>query len=138
VAGAAAHAPLMLAQLVSGAARLLAEPPFAVAALEGLLAGVQQEEEGGEMESRREVSRESRESKGGNAVTCRSLVRGAVLGSAGAPFAVAARQGSARSPSPKQKSDPPAADFTKVRFSGPKSKSDPSWTSKSKSKPKSN
>jgi hypothetical protein len=39
-----------------------------------------------------------------------------------APALEAKEAGSTRSPSPKQKSDLPAADFTKVRFSGPKSK----------------
>jgi hypothetical protein len=72
--------------LVARLACLLAEPPSAVPQwlhLKGFspVCGVLQEAEGpGERErqSRREVSQESRESEGGNAVTCCSLVRGAV------------------------------------------------------------
>jgi hypothetical protein len=62
----------MIAQLVSGAAHLLAEPPFAVAALEGLLAGVLQEAAGREREAEQagSESREPRVEGPGNAVTC--------------------------------------------------------------------
>jgi hypothetical protein len=57
---------------VSGAAHLLAEPPFAVAALEGLLAGVLQEAAGREREAEQagSESREPRVEGPGNAVTC--------------------------------------------------------------------
>jgi hypothetical protein len=75
-------APLMLAQFVSGAAHLLAEPPSAVAALEGLLAGVLQEAEGEEREAELagNGSREPRVEGGAtrSLAVRRSLVQGEV------------------------------------------------------------
>jgi hypothetical protein len=85
----------LLSCLVSGAVRPGSAGPLiaAVAALVEIFAGVLQEEEGVEIQSRQEVRRESRKSRGGKAGTCGLLVPGAVSGLAGPLAAVDALAG---------------------------------------------